>query len=319
MGLLDALRLSQLQESLSKTRNSMLGKLREMLSARHRIDEDVLERLEEALLTSDIGVSTTAEIVHRIRERVNQQGYENTAHLESLLREELLQLFADGPAQAVASLEIPANQRPYVIMIVGVNGVGKTTTIGKLAHLYKSEGKHVLIAAADTFRAAANEQLEIWALRAGVETIRSRSTGVADPAAVAFDALQAAVARKADVMIIDTAGRLHTKANLMEELKKIKRVLQKQRNDVPHDVLLVLDASIGQNAIQQAKQFNEAVGVTALVLTKLDGTAKGGVVLAISRELTIPVKFIGVGEGIDDLQPFDRTAFVAALFEGQAR
>jgi fused signal recognition particle receptor len=309
MGLLDALRLSRLQESLSKTRNSMLGKLREMLSARHRIDEDVLERLEEALLASDIGVSTTTEIVHRIRERVKQQGYENAAHLESFLREELLNLFPDRKDQTVASLEIPAHQRPHVIMIVGVNGVGKTTTIGKLAHLYKSEGKNVLIAAADTFRAAANEQLEIWARRAGVEIIRSRSTGVADPAAVAFDALQAAIARNVDVMIIDTAGRLHTKTNLMEELKKIKRVLQKQRNDVPHEVLLVLDATIGQNAIQQAKQFNDALGITA----------KGGVVLAISRELNIPVNFIGVGESIDDLQPFERSAFVAALFEGQVR
>jgi fused signal recognition particle receptor len=311
MALFDTFRFSRLKEGLSKTRDSLVGKLRETFSLKHRIDDEVLDRLEEVLLGADVGVATTTEIVRRIRERVKLEGYGDITHLDALLREEIQQLFKNGSSDEYVVTSV--HLAPYVIMIVGVNGVGKTTTIGKLAHLFKSSGKNVLIAAADTFRAAANEQLEIWAKRAGVEIIQSGATA-ADPAAVTFDAFKAAIARKTDVMIIDTAGRLHTKMNLMEELKKIKRVLQKQNNQVPHEVLLVLDASIGQNAIQQAKQFGEAVGVTGLVVTKLDGTAKGGVVLAISRELNIPVRFIGVGEKIDDLQPFDGKAFVEALF-----
>lgn len=316
MGLFDSLQFGRLREGLAKTRDSLFGKLQQVFSTKHKIDEELLDNLEEVLLSADVGVATTNEIVRRVRERVKTQGYEQPSELDRLLREEIRNLFVNGSAEGEQSFHQSIKHKPHVIMIVGVNGVGKTTTIGKLAHLYKSSGKKVLIAAADTFRAAANEQLEIWAQRAGVDIVQfASSVGVADPAAVAFDALKGAIARQADIMIIDTAGRLHTKVNLMEELKKIKRVLQKQLPEAPHEVLLVLDASIGQNAIQQAKQFGDAVGVTGLVVTKLDGTAKGGVVLAISRELNIPVQFIGIGERIDDLQPFDRRAFVEALFE----
>ncbi len=312
MGLFDALKLTKLREGLARTREGVFGKVRNILAGRTRIDDDLLEKIEEILIGGDVGVATTGVIIENIRSRVKKGGYERPEDLDLMLREEIRNLLVDGSA-AGEPTAVPAAHGPAVIMVVGVNGVGKTTTIGKLAYNFRQSGKTVLIAAADTFRAAANEQLEIWAQRAGVEIIRQKPG--ADPAAVAYDALSSAAARHADVMIIDTAGRLHTKVNLMEELKKIKRVLQKIVPEAPHEVLLVLDASTGQNAIQQARQFSAAVGVTGLVVTKLDGTAKGGVVIGISRELNVPVKFIGVGEQIDDLQPFDRKAFVDALFQ----
>jgi fused signal recognition particle receptor len=313
MGFFDKFKLSRLKEGLSRTRENLVHKVQKLLVGKSKIDDEVLDNLEEILLSGDVGVTTTTMIIDRIRTRVKRDHYENAGQLDALLRDEIKRLFSNGTAEEGDPFMLPPDRKPQVIMIVGVNGVGKTTTIGKLAYNYKSSGKNVVIAAADTFRAAANEQLEIWAKRAGVEIIQQRRG--ADPAAVAYDALGAAIARNADVMIIDTAGRLHTKVNLMEELKKIKRVLQKLLTDAPHEVLLVLDASTGQNAIQQAKQFTAAVGVTGIVLTKLDGTAKGGVVLAISNELNVPVRYIGVGEKIDDLQPFSKKAFVDALFE----
>ena len=313
MGFFDKFKISRLKEGLAKTRESLIGKVQKVLLSKSKIDDEVIDNLEEILLSGDVGVTTTMTIIERIRARVKKDHYENTAELDSLLRDEIQSLFSNGQSGNLDPYGLPSTHKPHVIMIVGVNGVGKTTTIGKLSYNYRTSGKNVVIAAADTFRAAANEQLEIWAQRAGVEIIQQRHG--ADPAAVAYDALNAAIARQTNVMIIDTAGRLHTKINLMEELKKIKRVLQKLIPDAPHEVLLVLDASTGQNAIQQAKQFTAAVGITGLVLTKLDGTAKGGVVLAISNELSIPVKYIGVGEKIDDLQPFDKKMFVDALFE----
>jgi fused signal recognition particle receptor len=315
VGFLDALKLSRLRDGLAKTRDSILGKVQTILTSRTTLTDGVFDEIEESLLAADVGVKITTQLVERARSRVRVERIYNPSTLHMILREEIKNLLSNGQQINNEAYEIRANARPHVIMIVGVNGVGKTTTIGKLAFNYRNSGRNVLIAASDTFRAAANEQLEIWAERAGVEIIRAGAGAQqADPAAVAFDALKAAMARKVDVMIIDTAGRLHTRVNLMEELKKIKRVLQKLMPDAPHEVLLVLDASIGQNSIQQAKQFGDAVGVTGLVLTKLDGTAKGGVVLAVSSELSIPVKYIGVGERIDDLQPFDRAAFVDALF-----
>jgi fused signal recognition particle receptor len=313
MGFLDKFTFSKLKEGLAKTRENLFGKVQKLLLGKTKIDDELIENLEEVLIGGDVGVSTTSVIIDRIRQRVKKDKYEDPAELDNLLREEIQKLFVNGTSNQNSPFTFSTGSKPHVIMVVGVNGVGKTTTIGKLAHNYKSAGNNVVIAAADTFRAAANEQLEIWAQRAGVEIIR-QSHG-ADPAAVAYDALSSAIAHNADVMIIDTAGRLHTKVNLMEELKKIKRVLQKLSPQAPHEVFLVLDASTGQNAIQQAKQFTAAVGVSGLVLTKLDGTAKGGVVLGISHELNIPVKFIGVGEQIDDLQPFDKKTFVEALFE----
>jgi fused signal recognition particle receptor len=312
MGFFDAFKLNRLKEGLAKTRDNLIGKVQKLLSGKSSIDDDLLERLEEVLISSDVGVATTMRIIDNIKLRVKADRYESPGDLDRLLREEIEKVFVNGSTGADDPFAFPENDRPHVIMVVGVNGVGKTTTIGKLAYNYRTAGKRVLIAAADTFRAAANEQLDIWAKRAEVEIIHQLQG--ADPASVAFDGLKSAMARNADVMIIDTAGRLHTKINLMEELKKIKRVLQKLLPAAPHEVLLVLDASTGQNAIEQAKQFTGAVGITGLVVTKLDGTAKGGVVLAISQELSIPVRFIGVGEQIDDLQPFDRKAFVEALF-----
>ncbi len=313
MGLFDKLGLTKLKESLAKTRDGIFGKVAALISTKATIDDELLDKLEETLIAADVGLTATEGIVEAIRKRVKDNRYKDSSELQHLLRDEIQKQFVNGSADgSVDPLALPA-KRPYVVMVVGINGVGKTTTIGKLASQYIKSGKKVVIAAADTFRAAANEQLEIWAQRAGAEIIQQLHG--ADPAAVAFDAVKSATARGADVVIIDTAGRLHTKVNLMEELKKIKRVMQKIDPETPHEVLLVIDASTGQNGLQQAKQFSAAVGVTGLVLTKLDGTAKGGIVLAITKEMSIPVKFIGVGEQIDDLQPFDKKTFVDALFE----
>jgi fused signal recognition particle receptor len=313
MGFFDKFKFSRLKEGLAKTRENIVTKVQKLLTSKSKIDDELLDNLEEILLLGDVGVTTTSKIIRDIKERVKKDKYESPSQLDGLLRDEIQKMLLNGLADSTDPFFIPDNQKPHVIMVVGVNGVGKTTTIGKLSYNYRTSGRKVLIAAADTFRAAANEQLEIWAKRAGVEIIQQAHG--ADPAAVTFDSLKSAMAHEVDVMIIDTAGRLHTKINLMEELKKIKRVMQKLMPETPHEVLLVLDASTGQNAIQQAKHFTAAVGVTGLVLTKLDGTAKGGVVIAISQELNIPVKYIGVGEKIDDLQPFDKKTFVDALFE----
>ncbi len=313
MGFFDKFKFSRLKEGLTKTRENIIGKVQRLITSKSKIDDELLNNLEEILILGDVGFSATHKIIESIKVRVKQERYENSTELDRLLREEIQKMLLNGNGSDGTPFVISHTQKPHVIMIVGVNGVGKTTTIGKLAHNYKTAGKKVLIAAADTFRAAANEQLEIWAKRAGVDIVQQAHG--ADPAAVAYDSLKSAIANNVDVMIIDTAGRLHTKINLMEELKKIKRVLQKLIPEAPHEIFLVLDATTGQNAIQQAKQFTSAVGITGLVLTKLDGTAKGGVVIAVSQELNIPVKFIGVGETIEDLQPFDKNAFVNALFE----
>lgn len=312
MGLLDRLGLSRLKEGLTKTRDSLVATVTKIVSTRSSIDDAVLEEVEEALIAGDVGVDAAGAIIGAIRERVKRDHYASPAELQVLLRDEIRRQFP-APDAAADPFALPGT-RPHVVMVVGINGAGKTTTIGKLAHVWVQRGSKVVIAASDTFRAAANEQLEIWAARAGAGIIRQEQG--ADPAAVAFDALRSAMARSADVLIVDTAGRLHTSVNLMEELKKIGRVLGKQMPGAPHEVLLVIDASTGQNGLQQAKQFGAAAGVTGVVVTKLDGTARGGIVLAIARSLGLPVKFIGVGERVDDLQPFDAAAFVDALFEG---
>lgn len=315
MGFLDKLKFNRLKEGLTKTRDSVMNKVTRVIKAKRKIDDELLDEIEEILILGDVGVATTSHIIDNLRDRVKRERYEDATELQRLLREEVAQLFeAHAIETDGVAIEIPQGVSPYVIMVVGVNGVGKTTTIGKLAYNYRSAGKEVVIGAADTFRAAANEQLEVWARRAEVSIIQQQHGS--DPAAVAYDTLQSALSKNADVVIIDTAGRLHTKSNLMEELKKIKRVMSKLMPDAPHEVLLVLDATTGQNAIQQAKQFGAAVEVTGLAVTKLDGTAKGGVVIGISSELSIPVKYIGVGEQIDDLQVFDNDAFVEALFGG---
>ncbi len=316
MSLFDKLKFERLKEGLARTRGNIIGRVNRVIKGRSKIDDELLDEIEEILLTGDVGVETTMKIMQNVKDRVKKERCENPDQLDRLLKEEIVRLLAlDGEIGVIDQnpFDLPPDKKPYVIMVVGVNGTGKTTTVGKLAYDYRTAGKQVLIGAADTFRAAANEQLEIWAERAGVNMIQQGHG--ADPGAVAFDSVKAAIARQADVVIVDTAGRLHTKVNLMEELKKIKRVMQKLLPDAPHEVLLVLDATTGQNAIQQAKQFTRAVGVTGLVLTKLDGTAKGGIVIAVGKELNIPVKYIGVGERIDDLQTFDRKAFVQALFE----
>lgn len=312
MGFFENRGFSRLKEGLAKTRGNLVAKIARLVGAKTSIDDDMLDRLEEILIGADVGTETTGRIIDSIRKRVKEERAGDTAGLNLLLKDEIQRFLIDRETHGGSETTGPAHHKPYVIMVVGINGVGKTTTIGKLAYQYVNAGKRVVIAAADTFRAAANEQLEIWADRAGAEIVR-QSHG-SDPAAVAFDAVNSAKARNADVVIIDTAGRLHTKVNLMEELKKIRRVMQKQHPDAPHEVLLVIDASTGQNGLLQAKQFSEAVGVTGLVLTKLDGTAKGGIVLAINRAMNIPVQYIGLGEKIEDLQPFDKKAFVEALF-----
>ncbi len=300
-----------LDKGLEKTRESFFSKLTKTLIGKSTIDDDVLDNLEEVLVTSDVGVETTLKIVKRIQDRVAKDKYTTTADLNRLLKEEMAALMAENRSGDFSALnDLPV--KPYVIMVVGVNGVGKTTTIGKLAYQFNKSGKKVMLGAADTFRAAAVDQLGIWAKRVDVELV-SQGMG-ADPASVAYDAVASAKAQGADVCIIDTAGRLHNKINLMNELSKIKRVMQKVIPDAPHEILLVLDASTGQNAFEQAKQFIAATEVNALALTKLDGTAKGGVVIGVSDQFKVPVKYIGVGEKMEDLQLFDRNEFVNSLF-----
>ncbi len=300
-----------LNKGVEKTKQSFLSKISRAILGKSSVDEEVLDNLEELLISSDVGVATTLKIIERIEARVKRDKVVSTEELNALLKEEISGLLADSKT----SLEQNQSMNPgelYVIMVVGVNGVGKTTTIGKLAHQFKSGGKKVVLGAADTFRAAAVDQLIIWSQRVGVEIVQQGMN--ADPASVAFDTLQSAKASNADVVIIDTAGRLHNKVNLMNELSKIKRVMSKVYPNAPHEVLLVLDGSTGQNAYEQAKQFAQATDINALAITKLDGTAKGGVVIGISDQMQIPVKYIGVGEKMEDLQLFDKTAFVEALF-----
>ena len=302
-----------LDKGLEKTKISVFSKLSKAIIGKSTVDDELLDNLEEILITSDVGVDTTLKIIDRIQARVARDKYVGTNELNAILKEEIVALLQENESGDGTTFDIPADKKPYVIMVVGVNGVGKTTTIGKLAYNFKNAGKKVVLGASDTFRAAAVSQLQIWAERVGVPIVQQGQG--ADPASVAFDTVKSAVAQDADVVIIDTAGRLHNKVNLMRELTKIKTVMQKVVPDAPHEILLVLDASTGQNAIEQAKQFTAATEVNALALTKLDGTAKGGVVIGISDQFKIPVKYIGVGEGIDHLQVFDRKAFVDSLFE----
>jgi fused signal recognition particle receptor len=312
-GVAEALTFDRLKEGLSKTRSSFVGRLRSLLSGRV-IDAALLNEIEEILITSDVGVDTSEKIISRVKGRVKSENITDSENIIGILKEEIAGIMLESPtAAADASFSINDADKPHVIMLIGVNGVGKTTTIGKLAHNYKKSGKTVLIGAADTFRAAANEQLEVWAHRAGVDIVQQQHG--ADPAAVAYDTLSAAKARGVDVVIIDTAGRLHNKQGLMQELEKIGRVMKKIHPSAPHDVFLALDATTGQNALQQAREFTKVAPVTGIVLTKLDGTAKGGAVIAIADNMSIPVRYIGVGERIDDLQPFDAMAFVEAMFE----
>jgi fused signal recognition particle receptor len=302
-----------LDKGLEKTKTSVFSRISKAIMGKSTVDDEVLDNLEEILITSDVGVETTLKIIDRIQARVARDKYVGTNELNSILKEEIMALLQENESGDGTTFDIPADKKPYVIMVVGVNGVGKTTTIGKLAYNFKKAGKKVVLGASDTFRAAAVSQLQIWAERVDVPIVQQGQG--ADPASVAFDTVKSAVAQDADVVIIDTAGRLHNKVNLMRELTKIKTVMQKVIPDAPHEILLVLDASTGQNAIEQAKQFTAATEVNALALTKLDGTAKGGVVIGISDQFKIPVKYIGVGEGIDHLQIFDRKAFVDSLFE----
>ncbi len=300
----------RLKEKLTKTRQGLVEKVEELITGRKKIDEELYEELEEVLIQADVGVTTSLELINRLRKIVRERKISDPLELTAILKEEI--------AAILGGETVPLNinnQKPAVIMVVGVNGVGKTTTIGKLANQLRQEGRRPLIAAGDTFRAAAIDQLEVWGQRAGVEVIKHQEG--ADPAAVAFDAIQAARSRGCDVLIVDTAGRLHTKSNLMEELKKVGRVLDREMPGAPHEVLLVLDATTGQNAINQAKQFGEAAGVTGIALTKIDGTAKGGVIIGIKNEMDIPVKLIGVGEKVEDLRPFVAEEFVEALFGNQ--
>lgn len=303
-----------LDKGLEKTKDGFFSKLAKAVVGKSSVDAEVLDNLEEILISSDVGVETTIKIIKRIEERVAKDKYVSTAQLNGILKEEISTLLTENNSKDEVEFTIPEGKKPYVIMVVGVNGVGKTTTIGKLSHAFKQNGKNVLLGAADTFRAAAVDQLIIWSERVGVPIV-SQGMG-ADPASVAFDTLSSGLARGSDVIIIDTAGRLHNKINLMNELTKIKMVMQKVIPDAPHEVLLVLDASTGQNAIEQCKQFTAATEVSALALTKLDGTAKGGVVIGISDQFKIPVKYIGVGEKMTDLQVFNRTEFVDSLFNG---
>ena len=306
-----------LDQGLQKTKEGFLTKLTKAVAGKNTVDEEVLDDLEDALVSADVGVDTTIEIIKKIEERVARDKYLNTVELNGILRDEIEQLLVDAPAANSYAFDSDLPTKPYIILVVGVNGVGKTTTIGKLAHNFKEAGKSVLLGAADTFRAAAVEQLTIWSERVGVPIVKQDMGS--DPAAVAFDTAQSAVSRGSEVVLIDTAGRLHNKAHLMEELSKIKRVIQKFIPDAPHEILLVLDGSTGQNALEQAKHFTAATDVTALAITKLDGTAKGGVVLAIANQFKIPVKFIGVGEKMTDLLVFDKHEFVDSLFNTETK
>lgn len=301
-----------LDKGLEKSSRSFFDKIGRAIAGKSKVDDEVLDELEEVLISSDVGIETTLKIIKKIEERVARDKFMNTSELDQILKEEIMNLLAENKSSD-SEFEIPEDKKPYVIMVVGVNGVGKTTTIGKLAYQFKQQGKKVILGAADTFRAAAVDQLVIWSERVGVPIIK-QSMG-SDPASVAFDTIQSAKAQGADVVLIDTAGRLHNKVNLMNELSKIKRVMQKVIPDAPHEILLVLDGSTGQNAFEQAKQFTAATEVSALAVTKLDGTAKGGVVIGISDQFKIPVKYIGVGEKMEDLQPFNKYEFVDSFFK----
>ena len=302
-----------LDKGLEKSKTSFFDKLTRAIAGKSKVDDDILDELEGVLVSSDVGVDTTLKIIERIEKRVAQEKYLGTTELNRILREEIAALLSQTQRGEEVDFSVPSNKKPYVIMVVGVNGAGKTTTIGKLAYQFKKKGLKVVLGAADTFRAAAIDQLQVWADRTGVPMIKQQLGS--DPASVAYDTLTSAVKQGADVVIIDTAGRLHNKINLMNELSKIKRVMQKVIPDAPHEVLLVLDGSTGQNAFEQAKEFTKATEVTALAVTKLDGTAKGGVVIGISDQFQIPVKYIGVGEGIDDLQIFNKYEFVDSFFQ----
>lgn len=302
-----------LDKGLEKSKSSFFGKLSKAVAGKSKVDDEVLDNLEEILVSSDVGVDTTLKIIDRIEERVSRDKYMGADELNTILREEIAGLLSETHVGEDTEFVIPSDKKPYVIMVVGVNGVGKTTTIGKLAHQFKNQGLKVVLGAGDTFRAAAIDQLEVWAKRVGVPIVKQKMGS--DPASVAFDTLNSAVSDNADIVLIDTAGRLHNKVNLMNELSKVKRVMQKVVADAPHEVLLVLDGSTGQNAFEQAKQFTKATEVSSLAVTKLDGTAKGGVVIGISDQFQIPVKYIGVGEGIEDLQVFNKYEFVDSFFK----
>lgn len=302
-----------LDKGLEKSKTGLFDKIARAIAGKDKVDEDVLDNLEEVLVTSDVGVDTTLRIIQRIEERVARDKYVGTGELNRVLRDEIAQLLTENNTEDTEGFAIPEGRRPYVIMVVGVNGVGKTTTIGKLAYQFKKAGLKVVLGAADTFRAAAVEQIVIWGERIGVPVVKQQMGS--DPASVAFDTVQSAMSMGADVVLIDTAGRLHNKKGLMDELSKIKRVMQKLMPEAPHDVMLVLDGSTGQNAYEQAKQFTSATEVTSMAVTKLDGTAKGGVVIGISDQFKIPVRYIGLGEGMEDLQPFNRVEFVDSLFK----
>lgn len=302
----------QLDKGLERTREGFFSKLTKAIAGKSQVDDEVLDQLEEALITADVGVDTTLEIIEKIQARVSRDKYLGTDALNQILLEEVMSILVDDEQDTLKQFELPEGKKPFVVLVVGVNGVGKTTTIGKLATNFKNAGKSVMLGAADTFRAAAVDQLTIWSERAGVPIVKKEMGS--DPASVAFDTVNSAVAKGVDIVLIDTAGRLHNKAHLMEELSKIKRVIQKVIPDAPHETLLVLDGTTGQNAIEQARHFSAATDVSALAITKLDGTAKGGIVLAIANQFKIPVKFIGVGEKAEDLMVFEKKAFVEGLF-----
>ena len=312
-GLFSNKKKETLDKGLEKTKESVFSKLARAVAGKSTVDDDVLDDLEEVLITSDVGVETTVKIIHRIEERVARDKYVSTSELDRILREEIASLLEENHSNDNENWDLPSDHKPYVILVVGVNGVGKTTTIGKLAYQFKKAGKKVYLGAADAFRAAAVEQISIWGERVGVPVVKQQMGS--DPASVAFDTLQSAKANGADVVLIDTAGRLHNKVNLMNELKKIKEVMKKVMPEAPDEVMLVLDGSTGQNAFEQAKQFAAVTNITSLAITKLDGTAKGGVVIGISDQLKVPVKYIGLGEGMEDMQLFNKKEFVDSLFK----
>lgn len=314
-GLFNKKKKETLDKGLEKTKQSVFSKLARAVAGKSKVDDEVLDDLEEVLITSDVGVDTTLKVIERVEERVARDKYVSTSELNGILRDEIAQLLTETGASDTDSWDLPTDHKPYVILVVGVNGVGKTTTIGKLAYQFKKAGKKVYLGAADTFRAAAVEQISIWGERVGVPVIKQQMG--ADPASVAFDTLQSAKANGADVVLIDTAGRLHNKVGLMNELKKIKEVMKKVLPEAPDDVMLVLDGSTGQNAFEQAKQFAAVTQISSLAITKLDGTAKGGVVIGISDQLQVPVRYIGLGEGMEDLQLFNKREFVNSLFDGK--